>query len=572
MLLLYKNIRLKVISLKTDVFYQNEIEYARSLINNNFPCINIIGDDGNYFYETLKEIFQDNGSADNNIVIAVLNGSQNKAVIMKKIAEFVSSGKCKKCIICDENTLSCNEKGFTVSEREYLCLSEDNSLFDKVKALQLVVPVNFLVFDEIIGPCCVNEKFTVYGNKVTVNDEDTANVCGYTYIRDALSAVVMSLNKLKDGNVYNVSSFAVSDYELKQKIHNLFSERFSFDCSLTPCEKKKIKALCALKIEAEGFVATDFDSAVYLTVSSALDFGYDYGKNLPQYCSKLEILKKTEIEILKEIDRICKNNNINYFLTGGSLLGAVRYGKSIPWDDDLDIGMLREDFEKFRKICPREIDETRFAYASYTTEENCHYLFDKIRLKNTYFSTGFSSQYKIQDGVFVDIFVYDTTSPDTKKQLLHINFVKTAIRFLNLRWTGKADRNMNGYRLTRLVKPFVTKLPFRTIHSFAEKMLKLYRGKDSDFLIDGTGLNINRGAFNKDFLDGTTEMEFEGIMVPVPEKYDAFLRHIYGENYLQEPALYQRSGTHDFVRLDLGEYITDKAEITAKQSLDGELF
>lgn len=558
--------------MKNNVFYENEIEYARSFFNGKLPNVNIIGDNGNYFYDVLKDVFSNNFGTDSNVLIAVLYGSDNKALLMNEVANVISSGKYEKCIICDENTLPYNNSGYIISEREYLCLSEDKTLLDKIKTLQKAVPTNLLVFDKIIGPGSVYEKFIIISNKVTVTDADLVNVCGYTYIRDALSAVLLSLNTLKDGNIYNVSSFILSDYELKQKIHSLFSERFSIDCSLNACNKNRTKALCALKIKAKGFKATEIDEAVYLTVSSEMNFDYEYTKTLNQYCSKLQILKKTEIEILKEIDRICKKNNINYFLTGGSLLGAVRYGKSIPWDDDLDIGMLREDFEKFRKICPNEIDKTRFAYASYTTEKNCHYLFDKIRLKNTYFSTEFSSQYKIQDGIFVDIFVYDATSTDKKKQSLHINLVKTAIRFLNLKWTGKADRNMNGYRLTRMIRPFITKLPFGLIHKFAEKMLQLYKDKESGLLIDGTGLNINRGAFSKDFLKSTTEVEFEGFLAPIPQKYDCFLKHIYGENYMQEPSLYKRSGTHDFVRLDLGEYISEENEIAVNQSLNGELF
>lgn len=561
--------------MKADVFYQSEIEYACSLLKSDYSDFVIIGDEGDYFYESLKDVLCNSlkSDSDNLCVVAVLCGSAHKSDIMKQVAGIVSSGKCKKCIICDDNNLPLSNKGIIISEREFICLTEDKSIIEKAQALQKIVPTNLLIFDEIIGPGSGKLNFVnITDGKISVTDEDVSVVRGYTYLRDALSAVLLSLNKLKSGNIYNVSSFNASDYAVKQKIHSLFSEKFSFSCELNVQRERRTKALCPLKIKSYGFSETDFESAIYLTVSSAFGFEYDYNKNLTQYCSKLDILKKTEIEILKEIDRICKKHDIKYFLTGGSLLGAVRYGKSIPWDDDLDIGMLREDFENFRKVCPQEIDSTRFAYASHTTEENCHYLFDKIRLKNTYFSTKFSSQYKIEDGIFVDVFVYDTTSSEKKKQSLHINLVKTAIRFLNLRWTGKADKSMNGYKLTRLIKPFVMKIPFKALHRFSDNMLKFYNKKNSDYLIDGTGLNINRGAFRREYLDNVTEIDFEGICVPIPKKYDDFLKHVYGENYLSEPHLYQRTGTHDFVRLDLGEYITDNREINKQQSLDGELF
>ncbi len=557
-----------------DIFYRNEIELAQSVLKSDYSDYVIIGDENNYLLKVLSDVFGkfSDGTFRKTCVIGVLYGSDNKENILKRISDKVNQNNCQKCVICDENTLSFSEKGYYIAEREYLHLADKN-ITETVKNISDKVSTVYLVCDEIIGPGLkLKDKFCFSDNRIEISDNDCQTTLGYTYIRDVVASVFMAISKLNEKNIYNVSSFAASDCEIKQKIHQIFCDRFFLQSSISPCNDKKIKALSALKIKSKGFTATDIDTALYLTISSRFSYEFDYDKNLTQYCSKLDILKKTELQILKEIDRICKKHNIKYFLTGGSLLGAVRYGKSIPWDDDLDIGMLRTDFEKFRKICPEEIDKTKFAYASYTTEENCHYLFDKIRLKNTYFSTAFSAQYKIQDGVFVDIFVYDTTSPSLRNQKLHINLVKTAIRFLNIKWTGIADRTMNGYLFTRVVMPFVKMVPFNVLHKFSDKMLMFYNKKNSDYLIDGTGLNINRGAFRKEFLEDLTEMNFEGMDVPVPRKYDDFLKHVYGENYLEEPALFRRLGTHDFVRLDLGEYIDENLNISGEQSLDGELY
>ncbi len=557
-----------------DIFYQNEIEYVRSLLKSDCSDYVIIGQDGNYFFETLRCVFKpcSDKKSDNVCIIGVVYGADNKEEILQKVSDAVSEYNCNKCIICDNNTLSPDSRGITVSEREYIFLTDEKNTVEKAKELSKKVPLCLLIFDEIIGPGCkLKENFCFTDGKISISDEDMTVAYGYTYIRDALSSIVMAVQKLKKGNIYNVSSFKASDFEIKQEIYKLFSESFSLECSLSSQKSQRVRALCPLKINSSGLVPTDIKNALYLTVSSQYGIEYNYGKNLSQYCSKLDILKKTELEILKEIDRICKENDIKYFLTGGSLLGAIRYGHSIPWDDDLDIGMLRDDFEKFRKVCPEAIDKTKFAYASYLTEESCHYLFDKIRLKNTYFSTKFSSNYKIQDGVFLDIFVYDKTSASHKKQKLHINLVKAAIRFLNIKWTGKADKSMNGYKLSLLIKPVVKLMPFKMLHAFSDKALMFYSEKKSDYLIDGTGLNINRGAFKKSCLEKLSEIEFEGMTVPIPENYDEFLKHVYGEGYLEEPPLYMRNGTHDFVRFDLGEYINGEFEVSEEQSLDGEL-
>lgn len=557
-----------------DIFYQNEIEYARSLLKSDCHDYVVIGQEGNYFFEILKCILGSctDKKSENVCVIGVVYGSDKKEEILNKLSDAVSEYNCKKCIICDNNSLNPDLRGITVSEREYIFLSKEKNIVEKAKELSKKVPLSLLIFDEIIGPGCkLEDKFCFADGKISVTDVDNSVVNGYTYIRDAISAIIIAVQKLKCGNIYNISSFKATDAEIKQEIYNVFSESFSLQCSLSPQVNQSVKALCPLKIKGAGFVSTDLKTALYLTISSHYGFEYNYGKNLPQYCSKLGILKKTELVILEEIDRICKENDIKYFLTGGTLLGAVRYGHSIPWDDDLDIGMLRSDFEKFRKICPEAINKAKFAYSSRLTEENYRNPFDKVRLKNTYFSTGLLTDNKIQDGVFVDIFVYDKTSSNVKIQKLHINLIKLAHRFLYIKKDFKLEDSFNGYKLSLILKPFVKLIPVKLIYKFSNNTFTIFDKKKADYLIDGTGLNINRGAFKKSCIEGLTELDFEGFKAPVPVNYDEFLKHVYGEKYLEEPHLYQRSGTHNFVRLDLGEYITDESAILSEQSLDGEL-
>lgn len=78
--------------------------------------------------------------------------------------------------------------------------------------------------------------------------------------------------------------------------------------------------------------------------------------------NKLRQLQKIEIEMLLEIDRICRKHKINYTIIGGTLLGAVRHGGFIPWDDDADVAMLRPEYERFCKVCEKELDNTRFYF------------------------------------------------------------------------------------------------------------------------------------------------------------------------------------------------------------------
>lgn len=98
----------------------------------------------------------------------------------------------------------------------------------------------------------------------------------------------------------------------------------------------------------------------------------------------LRKVQLTQLEILKEVDRICTKHGIKYWLSGGTQLGAVRHNGFIPWDDDLDIDMMREDFNRFLKIARTELQESYYLQ-DWFTEKAYGLPFAKIRKNNTLF-------------------------------------------------------------------------------------------------------------------------------------------------------------------------------------------
>lgn len=125
---------------------------------------------------------------------------------------------------------------------------------------------------------------------------------------------------------------------------------------------------------------------------------------------ELEGLHATLYEILAEIDRVCMENGIKYFVIGGTAIGVHFWEGIIPWDDDIDIGMTRENYDKFMEIAPQKLSG-RYFLQNQNTEPHLPYFFAKVRKNGTVFSESVYKDVDIHQGIFVDIFPFDNYSP-----------------------------------------------------------------------------------------------------------------------------------------------------------------
>mgnify|MGYP004649564897 CR=1 FL=1 len=135
----------------------------------------------------------------------------------------------------------------------------------------------------------------------------------------------------------------------------------------------------------------------------------------------LRRLQLIELEMLLEVDRICRKNKIKYMISSGTLLGAVRHKGFIPWDDDLDTYMLREDFEKFCAAWEQDADKNSFFLQTYKTDPEYRWGYAKIRRKGTEYLRDGQEAIKCMSGVSMDIFILDNI-PDSRpmEYLYHI--------------------------------------------------------------------------------------------------------------------------------------------------------
>ncbi len=124
----------------------------------------------------------------------------------------------------------------------------------------------------------------------------------------------------------------------------------------------------------------------------------------------LKRIHDVELEMLLEVDRICRKHNIQYTLVGGTLLGAVRHGGFIPWDDDADVGMLRSEYNRFVEACQTELDHDRFFLQDHNSDPSYRWGYSKLRRKNSLFLRSGQEHMDMHQGIFLDIFIYDAAA------------------------------------------------------------------------------------------------------------------------------------------------------------------
>lgn len=274
------------------------------------------------------------------------------------------------------------------------------------------------------------------------------------------------------------------------------------------------------------------------------------------YDGKLRKIQFALVQALSEVDRICTKHNIKYFLGGGTLLGAVRHHGFIPWDDDIDIMMLRPDYDKFCEAIKAEISEDYY-FQSIETDPDYHSVFSKLRLNETLFITEFSSNFSgMHQGLFIDIFVHDATANIKMFQKIHIYLTLMARSLVFHKWESTP---MHFYGKLKLLCKFATwyknNKSFEKLEKIQKNIICFYnRRTNRKFLYDGTGEHLRHGAFPADLLSEEIRVEFEGRLFPIPARYHEYLIFSYGDDYLMLPPEQKRRPGHNIVQIELGKY------------------
>ena len=251
-------------------------------------------------------------------------------------------------------------------------------------------------------------------------------------------------------------------------------------------------------------------------------------------------LQKVEMEMLSVFIEICRKHHLKYFLIGGSCLGAIRHQGFIPWDDDIDLGMPRKDYEKFCEIAPKELGSSYF-FQNFDTEPNCGLVFGKIRKNGTILSETYSYHIDMNQGVWIDIFPYDYVYENRFHRNLHFYCYLLIKNMYIIRCGYKNPRPQNKlfsilYNVAKILSQI---LPLSVYIKLLKRMMICC--KDSKLVFPFGGAYPKKDVIPKDWINNLYEVNFEEELCCVFSKSDNYLKQLYN-NYMQLPPVEKRKG------------------------------
>lgn len=284
------------------------------------------------------------------------------------------------------------------------------------------------------------------------------------------------------------------------------------------------------RIVKEGIVPDDF-----LKEETRCDFFVD---------STRKKIWAIQLDLLRALDSICKKNDLKYYVAFGSLIGAVRHHGFIPWDDDFDVVMLREDYERLLKL-NQEFEHPYFLQTPHT-DSNYAFSFTRLVNDNTTFCSNLFSYQGYHAGICIDIFPLDNSIPEKGEEIY--NRIK--------------ELNLENSTYMRMKNPFLSEADQERVKNWkGMDPLKVYEeinrlaascnDVDTDYVSCAvcTIYSYRKFLFRKTSFAKTVYLDFENIVVPVPAGYHEVLSSSYGD-YMKYPPVNARGTWHKDVIID----------------------
>ena len=264
-------------------------------------------------------------------------------------------------------------------------------------------------------------------------------------------------------------------------------------------------------------------------------------------------LQRTELGLLREVDRICRAHGIRYTIIAGTMLGAARHGGFIPWDDDADVAMLRGEYERFREACRTELDPARFCFQDHAVTPGYRWGYGKLRRTDSLFLREHQEHMPYPQGIFIDVFPLDPVPESRAGRALFAVRCRLVRRLMWARVGKVAEKSA----ARRFVMRLADRISEETVLRLYDRLVRRASRFRSDWVRILTFPTPNREyGYRREWYADSDETVFEGVRFPGVKDADAYLTFKFG-NWRELPPQ-ERRKTHPVSAIRLPEDAEEK--------------
>jgi lipopolysaccharide cholinephosphotransferase len=245
----------------------------------------------------------------------------------------------------------------------------------------------------------------------------------------------------------------------------------------------------------------------------------------------LQELWQVQLDLLKKFIDVCQEHNLHCWIDGGTLLGAVRHQGFIPWDDDVDVAMMREDYDRLLEIAPKAFQPPYFYQTAYS-DTDYYRSHAQLRMDGTAAIRPSDCFQPFHQGIFIDVFPMEGVPQDTSLVEDALHKSRRILRFLKAKNTNVLASGRLGLVFRKMkARREIARRGWSTIFKEAEDLFRQFPVNDYDnvgaLAFSGTSL-----IYPKEIYKETVWLDFEDLKVPAPAGWDVYLRTQYGDNYM----------------------------------------